>query len=221
MAVVGLLFLAAYFMYGGGPAELVAGTLAIAAMFGYLAWRDWRRPKPAAAAPQAVQPPPTLRTALVTCGVILALDVLFFGAPAFGAYAGIALVVWLAPRILVAWRKPDLRRHRARVALVTFGMLAADIGAYWVYEALAQKRVVEVADAVARYKARTGAYPRQLAALVPADLPAIPAAKSGFVMFGDILYLYKESGPALMYVSFPPFGRKVLNVETRKWEFVD
>jgi hypothetical protein len=40
-------------------------------------------------------------------------------------------------------------------------------------------------------------------------------------MFGNILYLQVEPGPALMYTSFPPFGRKVLNVETRVWTMMD
>lgn len=213
--------LVAYFVYSGDAVEFSAGALAIAALFGFLAWRDWRRPTPAAGEAPAATPPPSLRTAFLTCGAIVAIDVLFFGAPALGMYVGVALILWLLPRILFAWRKPDMRRHRALVALVAAGAIAADIGAYVVYDSIAEKRVIEVADALARYKARQGAYPRQLQNLVPTDLPAIPAAKSGLVMFGEILYLYKESDPGLMYVSFPPFGRKVLNVETRKWEFVD
>lgn len=215
------LLLVAYFVYSGDAVEFSAGALAIAALFGYLAWRDWRRPKPAAGERPAGAPPPTLRTALVTCGILLAIDVLFFGAPALGMYAVIVLVVWLLPRILFAWRTPGLRDHRARVALVTVGFLALDIGAYWVLDEIAQRRVVSVADALARYKARQGAYPQKLQGLVPEYLPEIPAAKSGWVMFGDVLYLYKEGAPGLMYVSFPPFGRKVLDVATRKWEFVD
>ena len=201
-----------------------AGTgilLALAALFGYLSWRHWRQPKSTATEPQAVPRPPTLRAAYITCGTILALDVLFFGAPALGVYAGLALVLWLAPRILFVWRKPDLRRHRALVALITAGALAADVGAYWVYDSIAAKRVAEVADASARYKARTGAYPQRLQALVPDFLPEVPVAKPGLVTFGNILYLYKKSDPGLMYVSFPPFGRKVLNVETREWTMMD
>lgn len=213
--------LVAYFVYSGDAVEFSAGAAAIAALFGFLAWRNWRRPKPEAGAPPTVERPLRLRTALINCGGILAIDVVFFGAPALGMYVGVALILWLLPRILFAWRKPDMRRHRALVALVAAGAIAADIGAYVVYDSIAEKRVIEVADALARYKARQGAYPRQLQNLVPTDLPAIPAAKSGLVMFGEILYLYRESDPGLMYVSFPPFGRKVLNVETRKWEFVD
>ena len=79
---------------------------------------------------------------LLAAGVLfLALDVLFVGAPALGMYAGLALLAWLIPRTFLAWGKPDLRRHRATVAL--------------------------------------------------------------------------------MYVSFPPFGRRVLNVETREWSSID
>ena len=217
LLAAGFLFFA-FVMYGDGDAGFATGSLALGALLIYLAWRDWRRPKPVDG---AAAPPPGLLTAFITCGVILAIDVLFFGAPALGMYALLALILWLVPRIFFAWREPDLRHHRALVALVTAGALAADIGAYWVYDTIARKRVVDVADALARYKARTGAYPQRLQVLVPDYLPAIPSAKPGPVMFGDILYLYKESDPGLMYVSFPPFGRKVLNVETREWTMPD
>jgi len=220
LLAAGCLFFA-FILYGDGDAGFATGALALGALFVYLAWRDWRRPRPAPGAAPAAAAPPTLRTALVTCGILLALDVLFFGAPALGMYALIALVVWLLPRILFVWRTPELRRHRARVALVTAGFLALDLGAYWVLDEIAQRRVASVSDALDRYKARHGAYPQKLQSLVPDYLPEIPAAKSGLVMFGDVLYLYNDGAPGLMYVTFPPFGRRVLNVETRKWEFVD
>lgn len=199
----------------------MASLLAIAALLGYFGWRDWRRPKVVPAETPAAGQPPRMRTTFVNCGVILALDVLFLGAPALAVYAGLALLLWLIPRIFLAWRRPELRRHRSIVALVTAGVLAVDGGAYWISETLAEKRVVAVADALARYQARNGAYPRQLQTLVPDYLPTTPSAKPGLVLMGGIIYLHNEGKPALMYVSFPPFGRRVLNVETREWSFMD
>ena len=170
---------------------------------------------------KAAEKPPGLRKTLVFCGLFLALDIFFVGAPMLGVYAGLALVLWLIPRIFVAWKRPDLRRHRARVALVIAAVLAADCGAYLASEIVAEKRVVEVADAMARYKAERSAYPLRLQDLVPAYLPAIPAAKPVSMMAGGPIYLFDPNLPMLMYVSIPPFGRRVLNVVTREWTDLD
>src|SRR5262245_38651049 len=101
---------------------------------------------------QAAEKPPGLRRTLVFCGFFLALDSLFIGATMFGAYIGLALVLWIIPRIFFAWRRPELRRHRAKVALVIVAILAVDCGAYLASEMVAEKRIVEIADALARYK---------------------------------------------------------------------
>ena len=173
------------------------------------------------ASAQSAEKPPRLRRTLVYCGLILAFDIFFVGAPMLGVYAGVALVLWLVPRIFIAWNRPELRRHRARVALVIGAVLVADCGAYLASEIVAEKRVVEVADALARHKAERNAYPLRLEDLVPAYLPAIRAAKPVSMMTGRPTYLYDPSLPMLMYVSIPPFGRRVLNVVTREWTDLD
>jgi len=216
----GLLFYA-FVAFDINAAWVTAALVSLAALTGWLAWRDWRRPPPVVD-PQAPAKPPSLRITLSIGGTVLAADVLFFGAPALGAYAALALALWLVPRILIAWRRPELRRHRARVALVMLGVILLDCGVYAVYEIVAQKRVTEVAEALVRYKARAGDYPERLQQLVPDYLPAVPAAKPGFVMLSSIWYHNTPSGPtALMYVSFPPYYRKVLDLDTLQWTVLD
>jgi hypothetical protein len=212
----------ALFLFDAGVPQMAAVSLLAAVAFGYAAWREQRKPQ---APPGQAEPPgnpPSLHTSLVVCAVLLAIDIVFFGAPMLGAYAGIALVLWLAPRILLAWRKPALRRHRARVALLTLGMLVVDCSVYGIYETVAQKRVLEVAEVLVRYKARTGDYPSQLRQLVPDYLPEVPPAKPGLVMLNAIWYQHRPPGPAsLMYVSFPPYYRKVLDLDTLQWSVLD
>ena len=98
-------------------------------------------------------------------------------------------------------------------------MIALDVGVHQVYESIARERVADVAEALARYRAVNGVYPRELQQLVPEHLAAIPAPKPGPIALNRIWYLRET--PALMYVSFPPFGRKVLNVATREWSEID
>jgi hypothetical protein len=173
------------------------------------------------ASAQAAEKPPGLRKTLILCGLFLALDIFFVGAPMLGVYVGLALVLWLIPRIFTAWSRPELRRHRVRVVLVIAAILAVDCSAYLASEIIAERRVVEVADALARYKAERNAYPLRLQDLVPTYLPAIRAAKPASMMAGRPTYLYDPNVPMLMYVSIPPFGRRVLNVVTQEWTDLD
>jgi len=212
----------ALFLFDADAPAMAAAALLVAAALGYAAWRQQRQPPASPGEAPAPGKPPGLRTTVSVCAILLAIDILFFGAPMLGAYAAIALILWLAPRILLAWRKPALRRHRATVALLTFGMIAADCGAYWIYDNIARKRVGEVAEALSRYRAIQGIYPEQLQQLVPEHLAAVPAAKPGFVMLNGIWYRHKApAAPELMYVSFPPYGRRNYDVEKREWTDLD
>jgi hypothetical protein len=165
--------------------------------------------------------PQSLKAALAVCGLILAIDVAVVGAPMLGVYAGLALALWLVPRIFLARDRPGLRRHRTRVALLTAALLVADAAAYVAGEVVAERRIVAVADALVRYKAEHNAWPLRLDDLVPGYLPAIGRAKPLALMAGRPLYLYHPEGPGLMYVSIPPYGRRVLNVATREWTDLD
>jgi hypothetical protein len=164
---------------------------------------------------------PSLTSTLVFCGTILALDVLVVGAPMLGVYAGLALALWLVPRVFLARNRPELRRHRTHVALVTAAVIALDVAAYLAGEAIAERRVAQVADALTRYKAERNAWPLRLDDLIPKYLPAIEPAKPLSLMAGRPTYLYNPEGPGLMYVSIPPFGRRILNVATREWTDLD
>jgi hypothetical protein len=165
--------------------------------------------------------PPSLKGTLVVCGAILALDVFGIGAPMLAVYTGLALALWLVPRIFFIRGQPELRRHRIRVALATAAMIALDASAYIVGEIVAERRVTAVADALTRYKLERNAYPLRLQDLVPNYLPAIEPVKPQSLMSGPPTYLYHPEGPGLMYVSIPPFGRRVLNVATREWADLD
>lgn len=212
----------ALFLFDAGFAPMAVALLLAALAFGYAAWREQRRPQAPSGTVEMAARPPSLRTTLVVCAALLAIDVVFFGAPMLGAYTAIALLLWLLPRIFLAWRKPGLRRHRALVALLTLGMIATDISIYRIYDNIARARVLEVAEELLRYKARTGAFPEKLEQLVPEYLPAVPVAKPGLVMLNGIWYLHKSPGPTgLMYVSFPPYGRHIYDVDKREWTDID
>jgi len=193
-------------------------------VLGYLAWNDWRTWQLRKSAPPG-QPapvaPPSFQNAAVNCALFLAVDVVAFGAPLLGTYAGLVLVFWLVPRALLARKDPPLRRHRVVVALITVGVIAVDIGAHLLGDHIARTRITAIADALVAYKARNQSYPAHLKALVPVHLPEIPTAKPMLLGGGTIHYLANQGDPALMFTSVPPFGREYFRIETREWTSVD
>src|SRR5688572_7092136 len=126
--------LLAFFMNDADAAGITATFLVLALLSAGFAWREGRNPPVPGPHASPTDKPPGLRTAFIVCGALLVIDALFIGAPMLGAYAGLALVLWLVPRMLFAWKKPLPRRHRARVALVTLGMILIDCGIYSIYE---------------------------------------------------------------------------------------
>jgi len=192
--------------------------LALAALFSWFTWRDWKawRSSPSAPSPAAPQ------RVYVYCAFFLATDAVLLGSPMLGTYAVLVLLFWLIPRALLAAGKPDLRRHRLALVMVTTAALALDFCAFWLYETTAQARVTDIAVALDRYRSRQGSYPPRLEDLVPVYLPSVPSAKPGFIVMNGIWYVAQSGdAAALMYVSFPPFGRKVYDVRTRAWTDLD
>jgi hypothetical protein len=66
------------------------------------------------------------------------------------------------------------------------------------------------------YESAHGRLPDRLQDLVPAFLPAVPRAKHTG-MYGAFTYFSSAESHTLMYVAFPPFGRRLYHFEERRW----
>lgn len=88
---------------------------------------------------------------------------------------------------------------------------------------LARYRAEKIIEACERYKAKTGAYPKDLADLVPQFLGEVPKAKYLLSSSYDIFRynVSSEGRHSIMYTETPPFGRPYYVLEERQWGYID
>jgi len=108
--------------------------------------------------------------------------------------------------------------------LIIMGIYAAGavltIGAIRFNNNMARQRAEIIIQACEQYWHQKGGFPDRLEDLAPDYLKQVPRAKYAF---SNSRFIYR-SGPdrhTLMYVAFPPFGRKVYSLENRKWGQLD
>ena len=89
------------------------------------------------------------------------------------------------------------------------------------HTATAQNHAAQVIEACRAYQARRGVLPDRLEELVPEFLPAVPRAKYT-LQWGEFTYWASEKeSHTLMYVAFPPFGRRLYHFEEARWSQLD
>jgi hypothetical protein len=90
--------------------------------------------------------------------------------------------------------------------------------------ATAETHAAAVIEACRAFETRHGMLPDRLEDLVPEFLPAVPRAKYTLA-WGNFTYSSSSSSAAkqhtLMYVTLPPFGRRVYHFEQRQWTRLD
>lgn len=86
------------------------------------------------------------------------------------------------------------------------------------HEATARKGAQQIIAACEAYKRQTGRLPARLEQLVTAFLPKVPLAKYT-LLYNDFWYI-SQSG-MLTYVVLPPFGRRVYDFSTARWNYLD
>lgn len=153
---------------------------------------------------------------------LYALDALIFGQGVVAsAFAIIMVVVALIRTMSRPLDRPRLR-HGAFIITLYAGLIASVLLTISWNNRLARTRADEVLRALNLYKARHGDYPTQLGALVPEHFSAVPRAKNTY-LFNEFRYWYdpvKQEG-FLMFTELPPFGRRVFNLRTGNWKYLD
>lgn len=89
------------------------------------------------------------------------------------------------------------------------------------HAATARNHAAQVIDACRAYQARHGMLPDHLEDLVPEFLARVPRAKYT-LQWGEFTYwTSSRTSHTLMYVSLPPFGRRVYHFEEGRWSVLD
>jgi len=108
--------------------------------------------------------------------------------------------------------------------LIIMGIYAAGavltIGAIRFNNNLARQHAEIIIQACEQYWHQKGGFPDRLEDLVPDYLKQVPRAKYAFSN-NRFIYRSRPDSHTLMYVAFPPFGRKIYSLENQKWGQLD
>jgi hypothetical protein len=153
---------------------------------------------------------------LICSLVVVFLDVVLDGSYIFSAViCPIGFVVGLAWNIV---RRPNLGLAAARllIPLVTGVFVVTN---YSVQSRIAMHNAERLIQACERYREANGNYPEQLGDLVPRYVNSVPRAK---YCCSASEFMYRgQPRHTLSWWECPPFGRRVYNLETGKWRYVD
>ncbi len=160
----------------------------------------------------------SLLKAILTTGLVIYLDVFVLGFCAFVVFPLAILVFSLCPDILTSiyHRNKDLLLEKsAKAALyaiavvVTFVMVTEG-------NQLTKYRAEQLDMAATQYKTLHHKLPDQLQDLVPDFIPSIPKAKRSLLL-NEFRYISSDKSHILMWMTVPPFGRRLYSFEENLW----
>jgi len=172
--------------------------------------------------PEKTIEPPRLRRTAVALALIFLIDLGYIG------QGGIALIVAVLGTLLLslgcAWSLIRGRRPLAVSRAIRGGLYvllgAAAVGAMALHARTGRINADRVIEACRSYERANGKLPDRLEDLVPDFLPSIPRARyTG--MFREFMYWSTGEGHTLLYVTVPPFGRRLYHFEERRWSSLD
>jgi|SRR3989304_4177669 len=163
-----------------------------------------------------------LKKATILSGVIalciFIFDSLMIGAPMITAFVMIYLIVYIAPVTLFSIRnRPRFKYFGGKFLIYAILIFSS----FWFHTydiSLAQQRSEIIISAVNQYHQDNGRYPDTLQTLVPAYLPEIPEPR---IAPGEFYYGGAPDNPFLMFVEYPPFGRRSWNFANKEWISID
>jgi hypothetical protein len=161
------------------------------------------------------------RTGLLL-GLLFLVDLGFMGQGVFSmlvAVVGVTVLMLGCAWSFIRGQRPRAASRAARAALY-FLLGAATFGAMRFHAETARVNADRVIAACRSYESAHGRLPQRLQDLVPAFLPAVPRAKHTG-MYGEFMYLSSPASHTLIYVAFPPFGRRLYHFEESRWGVLD
>ena len=115
----------------------------------------------------------------------------------------------------------SLARSRALRACLYLALGLAAFGAARFHVATATTHAARVIAACRAFEVRHGMLPDRLEDLVPEFLPNVPRAKYTLAWGGFTYSMAAKTQHTLMYVTLPPFGRRVYHFEEERWSQLD
>lgn len=158
-----------------------------------------------------------VRGTLFCSAVVIFLDVVVGGSYVFAA---LVCPIWFLVGVVRAIvQRPSGGVAAARV-LIPVATLLLVVANHFLQGRIAMANSARLIQACERYREANGNYPERLVDLVPRFLSSIPRAKY-CLGFGDFQYYFSSPTHLLVWTDVPPFGRRVYNLETRDWNYLD
>jgi hypothetical protein len=169
--------------------------------------------------------PPRLRRTAVALALLFLADLGFAGQGLFSllvATVGVGLLMLGALWSAVRGTAPRVwARSRAMRAAMYLGLGVVTVAAMRVHTVTGETHAAQVIEACRAYQARHGRLPDHLQALVPEFLSAVPPARYT-LSYGEFTYSTSgDNSHTLMYVTLPPFGRRLYHFEEARWSQLD
>lgn len=137
-----------------------------------------------------------------------------YAIPMMTAFSAAAILGLAAVALLIRGQKGRAGELGLRAAVLALSC-AFIYGLTWLNTGTAVRRAGDIAAACEAYKAKTGAYPENLRALVPEYIKDIPAAKHT-IMWAQ----YRLVDNRLMYVLEPGMLASAYDLDTKEWDTV-
>ena len=164
-----------------------------------------------------------MRRTSAALAVLFLLDLGYSGQGLFSLAVAVFGLALLAGGALWSGLRgaPALARSRALRAALYLLLGVATLATTRLHVATAESRAAIVIDACRAFERAHGVLPDRLEDLVPEFLPAVPRAKYTLA-WGEFTYSASEPRRhTLMYVTLPPFGRRIYHFENARWSQLD
>jgi len=159
----------------------------------------------------------TISSGLCALAIFL-IDAFLIGAPMISVFVLLYLIFYIAPVTLFSIRNKPRFKYFGCKFLIYAILLSASIGFHAYDISIAERRSEIIIATVNQYHQDLGRYPDTLQNLVPAYLSEIPEPR---IAPGEFYYGGAPDDPYLMFVDYPPFGRRSWIFERKEWISID
>ncbi|MEW5757892.1 MAG: hypothetical protein AB1755_00250 [Candidatus Omnitrophota bacterium] len=150
------------------------------------------------------------------------IDVFILNQGIIAIFVIFIIIFFLFPRLLFTIFKKDkmITQERAIILLIYILMVIGIITSNKLNNKIAFMRAKKIIQACEEYKSKYQTYPNKLYDLVPEFITKIPVAKLT-LQFNKFYYISSNNMHAIYFVSRPPFGRPIYNLEKGSWGYLD
>jgi hypothetical protein len=141
--------------------------------------------------------------------------------PSFGLF--ICLLIFVASAVasmIFIFSRRKFSKLYAVKGLVYLCACVCIIGVFRLNTFVGKRNAHRIIKAVEMCKSDKGSYPAELSDLVPVYISSIPVSAYR-LSYSEYHYSSKQGSHYLMWVTMPPYGRRMYHFEVKEWTYLD